>query len=587
MTLRDLWADPDDVAATEAVLAELSHLADALLAAALERAVARVAAMSGPATWTAPDGTVATPRFAVLGMGKLGGEELNYSSDVDLIYVLESCGDGRHRAGGVARRILRPCGARARSVGDGHDRGWLSLPHRSGSAARGAVRTAGGAERNAERVLRRLGGDVGEGGVHESAAGRRRSRVRLARHPCRRSDDLPVGDGLRGRRRDPHHEAARRARGGTLRRRRSTSRSAPAASATSSSSPRRCSSCTAAAFAQVRERSTQRALKALAQVGVLPRAGAPARCTVPTRSCVVPRTGCRWSASGRPTACRRTPPPSSRLARALGFTGDDLVAQFEEELEAIACDIRAAFAPLFADEGVPRAARPFPARRSAAARAARRRAADRAARDAVRARHRRVAEPRTGDEQSRPLHPRLGARRFYYGLLLDRPELHRSPGRRCSRPRSTCPASSASHPRLIEPIFSDPNVLVLSRDELRAGLAELRARPRRARDAATSPSSSLDALRLLHNRELVNIGLLDLAEKIGIADAEHRPDRPRRGLRRRRARVGPRPSSRDARGTPVGDEDFLVVAMGKLASRELTYGSDLDVIFLYDVARRR
>jgi len=33
----------------------------------------------------------------------------------------------------------------------------------------------------------------------------------------------------------------------------------------------------------------------------------------------------------------------------------------------------------------------------------------------------------------------------------------------------------------------------------------------------------------------------------------------------------------------VGGE-FLVVGMGKLASRELTYGSDLDVIFLYDVA---
>ena len=28
--------------------------------------------------------------FAVIGMGKLGGHELNYSSDVDLIYVYES-----------------------------------------------------------------------------------------------------------------------------------------------------------------------------------------------------------------------------------------------------------------------------------------------------------------------------------------------------------------------------------------------------------------------------------------------------------------------------------------------------------------
>jgi glutamate-ammonia-ligase adenylyltransferase len=32
-------------------------------------------------------------RFVVLGMGKLGGEELNYSSDVDLVYVYEKDGD--------------------------------------------------------------------------------------------------------------------------------------------------------------------------------------------------------------------------------------------------------------------------------------------------------------------------------------------------------------------------------------------------------------------------------------------------------------------------------------------------------------
>ena len=89
LTLRDLWAAPDDVATTEAVLGELSHLADALLAAALRCALAQVAAEHGPAQWTGAGGAVVAPRFTVLGMGKLGGEELNYSSDVDLIYVLE------------------------------------------------------------------------------------------------------------------------------------------------------------------------------------------------------------------------------------------------------------------------------------------------------------------------------------------------------------------------------------------------------------------------------------------------------------------------------------------------------------------
>ena len=39
----------------------------------------------------APDGRAA--RFVVLAMGKLGGEELNYSSDVDLIFLYD--GDGK------------------------------------------------------------------------------------------------------------------------------------------------------------------------------------------------------------------------------------------------------------------------------------------------------------------------------------------------------------------------------------------------------------------------------------------------------------------------------------------------------------
>ncbi|NJL16863.1 MAG: hypothetical protein HC938_06340 [Nitrospira sp.] len=36
-------------------------------------------------------------QFAVIGMGKLGGHELNYSSDVDLLYIYES-DDGETRA---------------------------------------------------------------------------------------------------------------------------------------------------------------------------------------------------------------------------------------------------------------------------------------------------------------------------------------------------------------------------------------------------------------------------------------------------------------------------------------------------------
>jgi len=58
------------------VTLQLSHLADSLAAAALTLAAHH--------TQTDPTG------FAVLGMGKLGGEELNYSSDIDLIFLAAS-----------------------------------------------------------------------------------------------------------------------------------------------------------------------------------------------------------------------------------------------------------------------------------------------------------------------------------------------------------------------------------------------------------------------------------------------------------------------------------------------------------------
>ncbi len=63
----------------EQVMVELSRLADATLDAALSIARAEVGARSQ------------TCRLAVLAMGKCGGDELNYVSDVDVIFVAESC----------------------------------------------------------------------------------------------------------------------------------------------------------------------------------------------------------------------------------------------------------------------------------------------------------------------------------------------------------------------------------------------------------------------------------------------------------------------------------------------------------------
>src|SRR5204862_2715278 len=60
---------------------ELTQLADSCLDAALELATAEIAREHGGV----PNG-----RFAVIGMGKLGGGEIDYGSDLDLIFIYDA-----------------------------------------------------------------------------------------------------------------------------------------------------------------------------------------------------------------------------------------------------------------------------------------------------------------------------------------------------------------------------------------------------------------------------------------------------------------------------------------------------------------
>jgi glutamate-ammonia-ligase adenylyltransferase len=81
----------------EPTMAALSALADATLAAAYAIALAEL-----------PAGTAA-PRLAVVAMGKCGGNELNYVSDVDVIFV--AAGDDDLTAGTtIAARLIEICG---------------------------------------------------------------------------------------------------------------------------------------------------------------------------------------------------------------------------------------------------------------------------------------------------------------------------------------------------------------------------------------------------------------------------------------------------------------------------------------------
>lgn len=578
LTLRDLWAAPADVDATEAVLAELSHLADALLAAALAHASAAVAAACGPARWTAADGAAVSPRFAVLGMGKLGGEELNYSSDVDLIYVLESVA-GADGGPGLSPaeyygRVVRDFG---RLVSGSTGTGFLyridldlrpegqSGPLVVPSEMLGEYYDAWAAtwEKAAFMKARPVAGDLAFGWriiravdpmIYRSAmdyagvAAIRAMKDRVERESGRSGGAFNVKIGAGGIR-DVEFvaQALQLLHGGRI--------------------------------PDVRDRSTQRALIALAQVGVLP---APVAGDLRRAYAFLRRTENRLQMVGERQTHRLPAEPDAlrALARALGFSGEDAAARFAAALEAHRVAVRGAFAPLFADEGVQPLLDLF--QRSVPQLLTQPGVGPQIERLAVRFAHAIDASPnreRALNNLDRFIRG-VGSRGFYYGLLVDRPEL-------VDRLAGLFAASEylsgymATHPRLIEPIFSDPTVLLLTRDALRQGLAHLRA-ALAAEGRADEPECTLAALRMLHNRELVNIGLLDLAEKVRVEEAEGgltdlaevcvegALDLARRELARR---GGPPPSAGDA---------FLVVGMGKLASRELTYGSDLDVIFLYD-----
>ncbi len=67
------------------VTRQISYLADAIVEAALRRARRKLAIQRGGRA--APEGQPA--RFVVLALGKLGGIELNYSSDIDLMLLYD------------------------------------------------------------------------------------------------------------------------------------------------------------------------------------------------------------------------------------------------------------------------------------------------------------------------------------------------------------------------------------------------------------------------------------------------------------------------------------------------------------------
>jgi glutamate-ammonia-ligase adenylyltransferase len=87
--VRILLRDMLRIAELAEITAEVSALADALLEEALAEANAELVRRYGSPKSPGSRGEVRAAEFAVVSLGKLGGNELNYSSDVDLMFLYD------------------------------------------------------------------------------------------------------------------------------------------------------------------------------------------------------------------------------------------------------------------------------------------------------------------------------------------------------------------------------------------------------------------------------------------------------------------------------------------------------------------
>lgn len=127
--LRIYLRDCLSIATLSEVTEELSNLADVILSYALARANQEMLNLHGTPLTRDSRGRMQAAEFAIVALGKLGCRELNYSSDIDLLFLYscngETSGDGRNPDSvvtnkefftGVAEGVVRTIG---RSAGEG------------------------------------------------------------------------------------------------------------------------------------------------------------------------------------------------------------------------------------------------------------------------------------------------------------------------------------------------------------------------------------------------------------------------------------------------------------------------------------
>jgi glutamate-ammonia-ligase adenylyltransferase len=588
ITVRELSTDLVPAERAAETLRELSDLADALLASAFALAGDRLAERSGPARWRQANGDELRLGFVVLGLGKLGGHELNYSSDVDLIYVFESPPE---RSDGSAGE-LSPVDARG-----------AAPPEHFARLAQefGRIVTASTPEGFLYRIDLDLRPDGNQGPLvassymltdyYEASAATWEKAAFMKARPV--AGDLELGWRLI-RAIDPMIYRSSMDYEGVAAIKELKSKVEHAkAQATgtfnvklSAGGIRDVESVAQALqllhggrIPEVRVRSTEATLIALSQVGILPVAEAE-QLLAGYRFLRRTENRLQMVAERQTHVLPTGSDELERLARAMDCDGTDPAGAFAGALAEHRSRITASFAHLFEESGNERILALF-------ARQVPRLLGNSITRRLIEELASRFArEVDTASDPQRAMNNLdrfirgVGGSPFYYELLLDRPELV---ARLVALFASSQYLSSyfATHPRLIEPIFSDPEVLLHSRADLERNFDVIH---RHLQSDASREDAEiyLEVLRLFHHREVLNVGLLDLDAKVTRTQVEAAlTDIAEVCLQRALVLALAQAQRFDTPELERGD--FLVVGMGKFATRELTYGSDLDVIFLYDV----
>lgn len=182
----------------------------------------------------------------------------------------------------------------------------------------------------------------------------------------------------------------------------------------------------------------------------------------------------------------------------------------------------------------------------------------------------------------------IGRRMSFWGTLLDNPAL-------CERLVSVLGSSDflskilVRNWRMLDRILSaDSADASASIGTLRESFAGIRARCAPDAGATEVAEEEINCLRTFRNLHTLEVGLLDLAGDIDTPEASRRLTWIARVCLEEALKLALK-DSLHRHGEPVDEETgkparFAIIGMGKLGAGEMSYGSDLDVIFLFSGA---